>query len=107
MRKLGTYAKAPMKQIFSCCGSCHPPRQCPAYGKKCAKCGKINHFREACGRVRSRIIHNLEQEPEQYQEKEDHIDTVKIHFINLSSKCSAIVTNLKPSSNQARVIEPH
>ncbi|GFO40350.1 transposon ty3-i Gag-Pol polyprotein [Plakobranchus ocellatus] len=26
----------------------HPPRKCPAFGKKCLGCGKYNHFRKAC-----------------------------------------------------------
>lgn len=30
------------------CGSKHKPRQCPAYGKDCAKCGKRNHFARVC-----------------------------------------------------------
>lgn len=31
------------------CGRSHPIRQCPAYGKKCLKCGKQNHFAKCCG----------------------------------------------------------
>lgn len=33
-------------QKFDCtrCGTRHGPRKCPAYGKKCKKCGKLNHF---------------------------------------------------------------
>ncbi len=33
------------------CGYCtfsHPPGKCPAYGKKCRSCGKMNHFEAAC-----------------------------------------------------------
>jgi hypothetical protein len=30
------------------CGGKHRPRQCPAYGKICAKCGKKNHFARVC-----------------------------------------------------------
>ena len=26
----------------------HPPRQCPAYGKKCGECGKENHLKVVC-----------------------------------------------------------
>ena len=30
------------------CGSNHPPRSCPAYGKSCNKCGRKNHFAKCC-----------------------------------------------------------
>ena len=33
------------------CNNCekqHAKRQCPAYGQKCRKCGKLNHFAKYC-----------------------------------------------------------
>lgn len=30
------------------CNSEHGPRQCPAYGKTCTKCKKMNHFARGC-----------------------------------------------------------
>lgn len=30
------------------CGYMHPPRKCPAYGKKCNGCGGLNHFSKVC-----------------------------------------------------------
>ena len=30
------------------CGTSHPPRECPAWGKKCHKCGNKNHFSTQC-----------------------------------------------------------
>ena len=30
------------------CGRTHKPRQCPAYGQKCLKCGLPNHFARRC-----------------------------------------------------------
>ena len=30
------------------CGSSHPPRQCPSYGKQCSKCSGWNHFAAVC-----------------------------------------------------------
>ena len=36
------------------CDLVHLPRQCPAYGKTCRKCGKYNHFAVVC-KVLSRI----------------------------------------------------
>lgn len=38
------------KEVFNCkrCGRRHPPKQCPAYGKVCAKCKRQNHFAKQC-----------------------------------------------------------
>ena len=63
--KIHTSTKTPTEQNCSYCGSNYPPRQYLAYDKKCRECGKINHFREVCRSVRGRVIHNVEQEPEQ------------------------------------------
>jgi hypothetical protein len=36
------------------CGGKHVDRKCPAFGKKCHHCGKLNHFQTVC---RSRLQH--------------------------------------------------
>ena len=95
------------KQSCSYCGSNHPPRQCPAYRKKCEECGKVNHFREICRSRRNRTVHDLEQEPYQHHEKEDHIDTVTIIVIIFNSKQLVITANLKILSNQVYIIVPY
>ena len=30
------------------CGGSHPPRRCPAYGKTCHHCSRLNHFSKMC-----------------------------------------------------------
>ena len=40
------------------CGSTHPPRQCPAYNKKCNKCGCLNHFAAVCKGGGSKLKHS-------------------------------------------------
>ena len=40
------------------CGSTHPPRQCPAYNKKCNKCGCLNHFAAVCKDGGSKVKHS-------------------------------------------------
>ncbi|XP_072375199.1 uncharacterized protein [Diabrotica undecimpunctata] len=38
------------EEVFLCrrCAKKHGPRECPAYGKKCNKCGLKNHYAVAC-----------------------------------------------------------
>ena len=52
------------------------------------------------------MVHNLEQEPDQYQEEEDHTNMVNINSINFNSKCSVVTANLK-TSHQLRIIVPY
>ena len=42
------------------CGGIHTPRQCPAYGKTCTRCGKMGHFKKVCLSRRDRSVHELE-----------------------------------------------
>ena len=48
------------------CGNCgrhHRKRECPAFGQRCRKCGKKNHFQAQC-RSKNRNVANLEEESE-------------------------------------------
>ena len=44
----GQRAKGNQGKICSKCGMSHLPRECPAWGKKCHKCGNKNHFSTQC-----------------------------------------------------------
>ena len=75
------------------CGSKHPPRRCPAYGKECYHCKKRGHYSK-CYHTRApsqssqcksrKELHDMEQEPHgsgQYFEfEQDGINV--IHFGN-------------------------
>ena len=40
------------------CGKSHNKGNCPAYGKKCQKCGKENHFNAVCKSGEGRRDHS-------------------------------------------------
>ena len=44
------YRSGTEKQQISCgkCGYDHVKQQCPAYGKRCNRCKKLNHFQKMC-----------------------------------------------------------
>ena len=45
----GQWARARSKgKICGTCGTSHPPRECPAWGEKCHKCGNKNNFSTQC-----------------------------------------------------------
>ena len=72
-----------------------PARQTSAYGKKCAECCKVSYLEEVCRSGQNKTVHDLEQEPEQHYEEEDHIDLVNINSIIFNSKWPIIKSNLK------------
>ena len=59
----GHRTKGNQGKICSKCGMSHPPTECPAWGKKCHKCGNKNHFSIQCrskqsGATRNRKPHS-------------------------------------------------
>ena len=62
------------------CGAPNLSRQyeCPARGKKCAKCGKIGHFAKCC-RANRKVNHLIEGETS--SASEDHWTTNTIHSV--------------------------
>ena len=64
-------------------GSVHSPRQSPAYGKMCAGCGKMGHFKEVCPSKRSRAVSRIEVEmPQEYSKGK--IETVSIDSVYMN-----------------------
>lgn len=59
------------------CNLKHPPRKCPAYGKKCTKCGKANHYASVC-KSKAQFFVNL---------NEGVTDTENIWHITTSAYC--------------------
>lgn len=50
-KKTNPHSAKPVGKACTYCGLTgkHPPgRNCPAYGKECKKCGRMNHFAQAC-----------------------------------------------------------
>ena len=44
-----------MTKTCNFCGRSHAPRKCPAYGKACNKCRKLNHFAAMCKSVSGKV----------------------------------------------------
>ena len=90
--------------IYHNCGSKHPPRRCPAYGKECHYCKKKGNYSKGCfTRARSQSsqhksrkeLHDTEQEchgSSQYFEFEQ----VGINVINFGNN----VKGFKGNSNE-------
>ncbi|KAJ8017554.1 hypothetical protein HOLleu_44951 [Holothuria leucospilota] len=70
------------KPKYNCgrCGRKHGPGECPATGKKCAKCGKIGHFAKCC---RTR---NLPKKVDMVQETSHTLPTEEFFVDTITSK---------------------
>lgn len=60
----------PQSRNCSRCGGVHKPRQCPAYGKKCAKCARPNHFASVC-RSANKAVETLETHTDVTEERDE------------------------------------
>jgi len=62
--KRSTGARRQPKEEIECryCGGLHvrDKNKCPAFGKTCRKCGKVNHFQSVCKQGQS--LHQVEEE---------------------------------------------
>ena len=54
-QKSGTHGKKDFRKDCMYCGTKHAKWKCPAYGKKCAKCGRENHFDSVCRSYRDKV----------------------------------------------------
>lgn len=71
-------ANSAVKQEKECgnCGYKHKKGQCFAYGKKCNKCFKLNHFAKKCRS--SRPLHTLRQENEDSSDEHFFLETINV-----------------------------
>ena len=51
------------------CGFTHHRSQCPALGKKCYQCGRLNHFSHMCRSKKVATVHHSEDEEESEEAK--------------------------------------
>ena len=64
----------------------HPPRRCPAFGKKCLGCGKFNHFKKACRSEKNKKkLHQVEQEYTDESESDEN-DGHNFHIGEVTKK---------------------
>ena len=65
-------------QTCNYCGSAHPPRKCPAYGKKCLKCNKFNHYSKVCKSAVNIQMINAEEQINDVLTSEEQKDVFSI-----------------------------
>ena len=93
------------------CSNNHKPYRCVHYGKKCARCGKANHFEwmyrsQSCKLLRDGnlekcpAIHDRHQDTEKTELATCEFDAVESNIFNFQSMWSVIITKLKTKHNQ-------
>ena len=65
----------------------------------------MKHFKEVCRSFKGSAVYNIEKEDE--QEQETNIEMVNINSVRFNSNPSAIIANLKTSSNKVVITVPY
>ena len=99
-------SSTPVWQVYRYCGSLHPPRQCPAYGKACMECNMISHFQRVCSSKKTRAVHEVEQETVQDKASED-IEMVSVNSVQFDINQSVVTTTLKTLVGQNSITIPY
>ena len=84
------------------CWSVHALRQCPAYGKMGAGCGKVGHFKKVCQSRKDCTVHEVEVAQED-EERED----VSINSVYLNNKWSLITADLEMQVSKSTIKIPY
>ena len=78
------------------CGTEHPWKNCPAYGKKCGKCGRLNHFESFCldgkykpQRSQSRGRRHQYHSPQRSKSKSRQVNTIE--FDDTPLNCGSVI----------------
>ena len=81
---LGREVHVATDQRWMCryCGGSHTPTQCLAYGKTCAACGKMGHFRKVCRSKRNCAVHEVEIDMEPDSQEDTEIVSIILLYIN-------------------------
>ena len=80
------------------CGSTHKPKQCPAYGRKCNACGKLNHYAKMCRSGKKPQQSGVDEVVDAFYD-EFQIETVSLPRSNRGD----IHTNLKVNDTELEV----
>ena len=75
------------------------------YGKRCDKCGKLNHLKDVCRSARRRIFNTIKKAAAHKQEP--GMKMANINSVNFYSNHSAIIADLKTSFNKAAIMVPY
>ena len=88
------------------CSEIHAPQQCPAYGKTCAGCRKMGHFRKVCQSKKDHTVHELEVEGAE-ETQEGKIETVSIDLVYLNRNQSLITAHLETQGGENIIKIPY
>ncbi|GFN95005.1 retrovirus-related pol polyprotein from [Plakobranchus ocellatus] len=87
------------------CGRQHGPRQCPAYGKECMKCGGRNHFAKVChtkphteGQRKNKPKYN--QKPTSWRSSNQNTRGKQIHEVTDEARETLFIDTVKKKTSE-------
>ena len=94
------------RQLCRYCGGSHTPRQCLAYGKMCAACDKMGHFRKVRRSKRNHTVHEVEIDMEPESQGEG-TEVVSINSLYINRKRSLIIAKLEMQMGKTALEIPY
>ena len=84
------------------CGFTHDARKCPAYGKRCNRCNRMNHFQRCCTLKQIREVNRDQDETYQLEFSEQNAEYT--YVIEPIGACKSISQNEGKNKKEALVI---
>ena len=88
------------------CSGIHAPQQCAVYGKTCAGCGKMGHYKKVCRSRKECAVHEIDVEVAQ-ESQDKQIEIVSIDFVHLNRNQSVITAYLDTFAGENKVEIPY
>ena len=102
-RSAGKKGEGYRQKSCTYCGNVHRQRNCPAYGKECRACGKLNHFERVCRSTATQATKQNQQINTVIEEKQgiqpfliEKLDTYNIQTVSHEALYVTVEVHSKP-----------
>ena len=98
--------KTTNRKPYRYCSGIHVPQQCPAYGKMCARCRKMGHYKKVCRSRKECEVHEIDVEVAQ-EFQDEQIEIVSIDSVCSNRNQSVITPYLDTFADKNKVEIPY
>ena len=85
------------------CGQSHERNKCPAYGKTCNYCKKLNHWEKVCQSKAKQKVHAVQNDNDHSEYDDSSDDCFEIHSMELTNE-TELPINTITSTNEKQIL---